>query len=168
MKRFLFFAVLLFAGSQVSGQGFNQALGIRGGLTSGIEYRYYTSDSHSIKALLGNRSFNGRRGLQLHALTEFYQYDVFDFSYQLVLYYGAGAHVGYESWDVVRYQGNTSWQDSKSAFVTGVDVLAGVEYLFYEAPVTLSLEVKPFVDILGKNGFDVQFFDFAFTLKYLF
>lgn len=168
MKRFLFFAVLVFSGSLVFGQGFNQAIGIRGGLTSGIEYRYYTSDRHSLKAFLGSRSFDGRRGLQLHALTEYYEYDLFDFSYQLVLYYGFGAHAGYESWDEVRYEGNTRWQDSKTAFVTGIDVLAGVHYLFYEAPVTVGFEVKPYFDILGKNGLDAQLFDFAFTLKYLF
>jgi hypothetical protein len=168
MKRFLFFAVLVFSGGLVFGQGFNQAVGIRGGLTSGIEYRYYTSDVHSFKALLGTRNFGNRRGLQLHVLTEYYEYDLFDFSYQLVFYYGFGAHAGYESWDEIRYEGNTRWEDSKTAFVTGIDGLAGVHYLFYEAPVTVGVEVKPYFDILGKNGLDAQLFDFAFTLKYLF
>ena len=168
MKRVLFFAVLLFAGNLVFGQGFKQAVGIRGGLTSGVEYRYYTSDQHSFKALLGNRSFDGRRGLQLHVLSEYYKYDLFDFSYQLVMYYGFGAHAGYESWDTIQNGTNSSREVTKTAFVTGVDLLAGLEYLFYEAPVTAGFELKPYFDILGKNGIDVQLFDFAFTLKYLF
>lgn len=168
MKRFLLISVFVLAGNLVFGQGFNQALGIRGGLTSGIEYRYYTSDQHSFKALLGNRNFDGKRGLQFHALSEYYQYDLFDFSYQLVLYYGFGAHAGYESWDAVRYENSSSWEVTKTEFVTGIDVLAGVEYLFYEAPVTVSIEVKPYLDILGRNGLDLQLFDFAFTVKYLF
>lgn len=168
MKRFLFFAVLLFVGSLVYGQGFKQALGIRGGLTSGIEYRYYTSDQHSFKALLGSRSFDGTRGLQLHLLTEYYKYDLFDFSYQLVLFYGFGAHAGYENWDTVRYGPNSSWEVTNTAFVAGVDLLAGFEYLFYEAPVIAGFEVKPNFDFVGKNGFDAQLFDFAFTFKYLF
>lgn len=168
MKRLLLMSVLIVTGNLVSAQGFNQAVGIRGGVTSGIEYRYYTSDQHSMKALAGIRNFDGRRGVELHVLTEFYQYDLFDFSYQLVAYYGFGAYAGYESWDELRNDQNTTRQVTKSTFVAGMDFLAGLEYLFYEAPVTVGLEVKPHFDILGKNGFDVHLLDFAFSLKYLF
>ncbi|MFW5774114.1 MAG: hypothetical protein ACOCWD_05455 [Tangfeifania sp.] len=168
MKRFLLVSVFVFAGHLVFAQGFNQAAGIRGGLTSGLEYRYYTSDMHSFKALLGTRSFGSNRGLQLHFLTEYYKYDLFDFSYQLVFYYGFGAHAGYESWDVVRQGPNSRRQVTETAFVTGIDGLLGLEYLFYEAPVTAGIEVKPYFDIFGRNGIDVQPLDFAFTVKYLF
>lgn len=168
MKRFLLISVFVFAGHLVFAQGFNQAAGIRGGLTSGLEYRYYTSDAHSFKALLGTRSFGSNRGLQLHVLTEYYRYDLFDFSYQLVFYYGFGAHTGYESWDVVRQGPNSSRQVTETAFVAGIDGLLGLEYLFYEAPVTAGIEVKPYFDILGKDGLNVQPLDFAFTVKYLF
>lgn len=168
MKRLLLISVFFLSGYLVFGQGFNQAAGIRGGLTSGLEYRYYTSDVHSLKALLGTRSFGSQRGLQLHLLTEFYRYDLFDFSYQLVLYYGFGIHSGYESWDALRYGTNLSWQETKTAFVAGIDGLAGIEYLFFEAPVIAGIEVKPYFDFLGRNGFDAQLFDFAFTVKYLF
>ena len=168
MKRFLLVAGFIFAGYLAFGQGFNQAVGIRGGLTSGIEYRYYTSDSQSFKALLGIRNLQNRRGLQLHVLTEYYQYDLFDFSYQLVFYYGFGAYTGYESWDQTRYGPGASMEETKTAFVAGIDGLAGVEYLFYEAPVTAGIEVKPYFDILGKDGLYMQPLDFAFTIKYLF
>lgn len=168
MKRFLLITVLVFSGHLGFAQGFNQALGIRGGLTPGIEYRYYTSDSQSFKALLGIRNLQNRRGLQLHVLSEYYRYDLFDFSYQLVFYYGFGAHTGYESWDEIRYGPGANFQERKTAFVAGIDGLVGVEYLFYEAPVTAGIEVKPYFDILGKDGLDIQPFDFAFTIKYLF
>lgn len=168
MKRLLFISFYILIAGIACGQGFNQAVGIRGGLTSGVGYRYYTSDVHSLKALLGNRFKQNSRGLRLHAFSEYYRYDLFDFSYQLVLFYGFGAHAGYETWDVQRFGSNSSWYETKSAFVTGVDVLGGVEYLFYEAPVIAGLEIKPYIDVLGKDGFDVQLFDFAFTIKYLF
>lgn len=168
MKRFFLISVFFLAGHLGFAQGFNQALGIRGGLTSGIEYRYYTSDVYSFKALLGTRNFGNRRGLQLHVLTEYYRYDLFDFSYKLVFYYGFGAHTGYESWEAVRYGPNSSWQVTETAFVAGIDGLLGLEYLFYEAPVIAGIEVKPYFDILGRDGLNIQPFDFAFTLKYLF
>ncbi|HKL33063.1 MAG TPA: hypothetical protein VJ919_11030 [Tangfeifania sp.] len=168
MKRFLLLSVFVFAGHLVFAQGFNQAAGIRGGLTSGLEYRYYTSDMHSFKALLGTRGFGDERGVQFHILTEFYQYDLFEFSYQLVFYYGFGAHAGYESWDVIRTAQNVNIQDTETAFVAGIDGLVGVEYLFYEAPVTAGIEVKPYFDFWGREGLRMQPFDFAFTIKYLF
>lgn len=168
MKRFLLILVVVLAGHIVYGQGFNQAAGIRGGLTSGLEYRYYTSDAQSFKALLGTRSFGSNRGLQLHLLTEYYRYDLFDFSYQLVFYYGFGAHTGYESWDETETDSQISRQVTETAFVAGIDGLAGIEYLFYEAPVTAGIEVKPYFDILGRDGLNAQPLDFAFTIKYLF
>jgi hypothetical protein len=169
MKRILAIAAFILFSGLVFGQGFNQAVGIRGGIFNpGIEYRYYLNDSQSLKALLGNRYANDLRGLQLHALTEFYEYDLFDFSYQLVVYYGFGVHAGYESWDVLRTRNNASWYDTRTAFVTGVDGLVGAEYLFYDFPVTAGLEIKPYIDVFGKRGFGIQVFDIAFTIKYLF
>jgi hypothetical protein len=81
MKRFLIIALFCLAANGMFAQGYTQALGIRAGwISPGIEYRYYNSDKYSLKALLSVRD----RGLQLHGLTEFYKYDLFPFSYQLV------------------------------------------------------------------------------------
>ena len=44
----------------------------------------------------------------------------------------------------------------------------GLEYVFYEAPISIGLEVKPYFDLFGREVFHVQLFDFAFTVKYLF
>ena len=55
MKKFL---ILLFIISPFLGitQTFENAIGVRGGLTAGIEYRYYTDDANAYKFLLGTRS----------------------------------------------------------------------------------------------------------------
>jgi len=165
MKRILFLAVFFLAITGVSAQGFKQAAGIRAGwINPGIEYRYYTSEMHSLRALLSVRD----RGVQLHALTEFYQYDLFPFSYQLVFFYGAGLHFGFQSWDETKFQGSTRFDETRRSLLAGIDGVVGVEYLFYEAPVKVGLEVKPFVDVFGRYGFDVRLLDFAFTVKYLF
>lgn len=165
MKRILFLAVFFLAITGVSAQGFKQAAGIRAGwINPGIEYRYYTSEMHSLRALLSVRD----RGIQLHALTEFYQYDLFPFSYQLVFFYGAGLHFGFQSWDETKFQGSTRFDETRRSLLAGIDGVVGVEYLFYEAPVKVGLEVKPFVDVFGRYGFDVRLLDFALTVKYLF
>lgn len=165
MKKILMVAFLLLTISGAQAQGYSQALGLRAAwITPGLEYRYYTGDKHSLRALL---SFRGR-GVQIHALTEFYQYDLFPFSEQLVFFYGGGLHAGVETWNERADEDSFHRMQSKSSFLTGLDGLIGVEYVFYEAPVTIGVEMKPFFDIFGRNGFDVRVFDFALTVKYLF
>ena len=165
MKKVIFAALFLLTVAVAGAQGYKQALGIRAGwISPGLEYRYYTSDQHSLRALLAFRS----RGVHAHVLTEFYQYDVFPFSYQLIFFYGAGLHAGVESWDETIVELNRVYSETKSSFVAGLDGLIGVEYLFYEAPVKVGIEAKPFFDVFGRHGFDVRLLDFAFTVKYLF
>ena len=164
MKKFLSLVILILIGFYAKSQGFSNAIGLRGGLSSGFEYRFYTDDTNSYKFLLSTRN----SGIQFHGLKEFHRYELFDFTDQLVFFYGGGLHVGFESWDVVRYRDNIRWVDSRTSLIAGLDGLVGVEYIFYEAPVSVGLEAKPYFDVFGKNTFRVQPFDFAFTIKYLF
>lgn len=146
------------------GQGYNQAVGIRVGWSSGIEYRFYTDDSNSYRFLLSGRN----RGFQVHALKEFHEYDLFGFSNQLVFIYGFGIHAGYERWNEWHILPGRNWYDTRSSFIVGGDGLAGLEYIFDEFPISVGLEVKPYFDLLGKNPFRINFFDFGLTAKYLF
>lgn len=164
MKHLLFLSIFLISGHLSFSQDFNQAIGIRGGLSSGFEYRIYTDDAHSYKFLLSTRD----NGIQVHAFKEFHQWDMFSFTEQLVFFYGAGIHAGYKNWDEIHYQNNASWYNSRTALIAGLDGLVGLEYVFYEAPVSIGFEVKPYFDILGREFFDIELFDFAFTVKYLF
>lgn len=164
MKRFILLAICALSTQFIFAQGYNQAVGIRGGLSSGFEYRFYTNDLNSYKFLLSGRD----RGLQLHALKEYHMYDLFDFTNQLVFVYGGGVHAGYQRWDVQHYNNNFSWYATKTSMIAGVDGLAALEYVFYEVPISVGLEVKPYIDLFGRETFDLQLFDFAFTVKYLF
>jgi len=108
MKRIIFIAALILSLGQAYGQGYTNAAGIRASwLSPGLEYRFYPSDMNSYKVLLATRD----HGIQLHGLVEFYQYDLFPFSRQIIFLYGLGVHAGYESWDVRRSQGNEVYYD---------------------------------------------------------
>ena len=144
-------------------QEFNQALGLRGGLTSGFEYRSYTSEIHSVKILLGTN-----KGLRLHGLFEFHKPNLFLFTDQLTLFYGGGIHGGYENWDEKYVHGNASWYENRTAFVMGIDGIVGLEYNFIELPLSVGLEAKPYFDIFGRDMFHFEPVDIAFTIKYLF
>jgi hypothetical protein len=165
MKRLFIITAFFLAVCSAYAQGYNQAAGIRAGWVSpGLEYRYYISDVHSLKGLLAFRN----SGIHLHGLTEFYQYDLFSFSYQIVFFYGAGMHIGFESRDEILQENAPGTIETRSSLVAGIDGIMGLEYLFYEAPVKVGLEVKPFLDVFGHNGLNIDLYDFAFTVKYLF
>ncbi len=163
MKKLIIVVLIVFPSFGFA-QLFEHAVGIRAGLTAGFEYRFYMDDANSYKFLLGTRD----GGVQFHAMKEFHQYDLFSFTDQLVLFYGAGMHVGYEQWEKQYIEGNTTWYEDKTAFLAGLDGLVGLEYQFYEVPISLGFEAKPYFDLLGREMFNVQLFDFAFTVKYLF
>lgn len=163
MKRFLVILILILPFG-VFAQTFNNAVGIRGGITSGFEYRIYTNDANSYKFLLGTRN----DGIQFHGFKEFHNHDAFAFTDQLTLFYGLGVHFGYEQWEEHYHKDNMSWYETRTAFLAGLDGLVGLEYLFYEVPLSIGIEVKPYFDVLGREIFDLELFDFAFTLKYHF
>lgn len=164
MKKTLIILFLFILAISSNAQEHQQAVGIRGGLSSGFEYRVFTSEYGSYKALLSTRD----RGLQLTGLKEFHETGLFDFSDQLNFIYGFGLHVGYERWDVLDYHNGYSYWETRTAPIAGLDGLAGLEYNFWEVPLSLGFEVKPFFDVFGRKIFRVQPFDFAFTLKYNF
>ncbi len=164
MKRLLFLLLIFMFANAVSAQEFRQAVGIRAGWTSGFEYRIFTDDYNSYKFLLSSRD----RGLQLHAFKEFHRYDLFDFTDQLTFVFGGGVHVGSERWDEHYFDYNTSYFRTRTALIAGIDGLAGLEYTFYEVPISVGLEVKPYFDLWGKEFFDLNLFDFGLTVKYLF
>ena len=167
MKKFLILVVIFLSAVVSNAQGYRHAIGLRAGYSAGFEYRYYIYDESSYKFLLSTRN----HGLQIHAMKEFHRYDLFDFSEQLVFFFGYGIHVGYQSWDVAHHHCddcNTRWYSTNTAFIAGADGLAGLEYIFYEVPVSLGIEVKPYLDLFGRKSLKLQPFDFAFTIKYLF
>lgn len=164
MHRILLVSILLVFSIKGIAQEFKQSVGFRAGLTSGFEYRIFSDDIDSYRFLLGTRD----RGMMVHVLREFHKPDLFEFSDQLVFVYGAGIHGGYERWDEMYYSYNTSYYRTCTAFIAGLDGLAGLEYTFYEVPITLGLEVKPYFDFFGRDMFGIHPFDFAFTARYNF
>lgn len=165
MKRFIIVSVIFLFAFSAGAQGFKQSVGIRASwISPGFDYHLYLSESNSLRTLLTIRD----RGIQLHAFSKYYQYDLFPFSYQLIFYYGAGIHAGYETWDNIVIQNDQRRAVTHSSFLAGFDGLIGLEYLFYEAPVKVGLEAKPYFDVFGRNNFSVYLPDFAFTVSYLF
>jgi hypothetical protein len=165
MKKLLFLSVILTAiYSGASAQPYARAIGVRGGISSGFEYRVFSDDLSSYKILVSTR----HSGFQATALKEFHQYDVFDLPEQISFVYGIGLHAGCERWRDKHYIDGSVWYDNRTAFVAGLDGLAALELTLNKLPLTVGFEVKPYFNMLGHRAFEVELFDFAFTLKYLF
>ncbi len=166
MKKLLL--ILLFGSVVTLGyaQGKSQAVGIRGGITSGFEYRAFANDFVSYKALLSTRN----RGIQLTGMKEFHNPGLFDFTNQVNFIYGFGIHVGYERWNAYDPVGlhGPYYYKKRTGPIAGLDALAAVEYNFMDVPLSVGFEVKPYFNLFGKNFFQLHPFDFAFTFKYTF
>jgi hypothetical protein len=164
MKRIFLFLLLLLFCMAGFGQEYRHALGIRGGLTPGVEYRQYFNDNFSGKFLLGWRN----SGLQFHGLFEIHRKDLFIGTDQFDFLYGAGLYGGYQRWHEIRHEGKYDYAIVKSGMVAGIDGLIGMEYTSASLPVSIGLEAKPILEFGGEPGFDIIPWDLAFTIKYLF
>ncbi len=164
MKKKTLLLWLVLGTSIAYGQEFNRAVGVRGGWSSGIEYRHFLTKDNSVRLLLSSR----QRGFQLHGLYEFHRTGLFSFTDQLEFVFGAGLHAGYRRWDEIRTKDMNQYTEVMTKPLAGVDGLAGLEYSIIAVPLTFGLEVKPYFDIGGRNGFTVIPWDFAFTIRYLF
>lgn len=168
MKQIFTMCILFFLSFSGFTQGPRKAIGIRGGISSGFEYRVFSGELSSYKVLFSTR----QQGLQLTGLKEFHMPEAFDFCPELTFVYGFGAHVGFESWTVYRdynYLYPDEWiRDRRSGPVAGLDGLAAIEYTIPQIPLVVGIEAKPYFNLFGKNFFQLRPFDIAFTLKYTF
>lgn len=143
-----------------------KAIGVRGGLSSGFEYRVFSGKLTSYKVLLSARN----QGLQLTGMKEFHvpAFEMDQEGFNLV--YGIGVHAGFESWNYYHKDNisQTRISERRSGPVLGMDALAGIEYNVPDIPLVFGIEVKPYSNLFGKHFFQLQPFDFAFTVKYTF
>lgn len=126
-------------------QDYNWAVGLRmGGDTGGLSVKHRFNHA---AALEGIASAFWDNGLMVTLLYERY-IPVIGQGWNI--YYGGGAHVG----------------GIKKYTIAGVDGIAGVEYMFQRAPVALSLDWKPALDIIEDT--DLRLGDFALGVRVTF
>ena len=142
------FIVSAFAQSDAPDPNYRLGLGIRLSnaiptLSSSITGKYFVTDRSAVEGLL---SFGSRFGLG--GLLEIHKPTNID---GLKWFYGAGAYVGWENSDT--YLGPTG--------------ILGLDYKFTNAPINLSLDWKPELDILPEINFvpDAFALSVRFALK---
>ena len=152
-KVIVLLSVLIFSVSTLKAQNYQQAFGIKLGYTQSFEYKTFTSANNFINA-----------GIQLHTLGHFgvNGYAFYNFNNPINgndlvnWYYGPGATIGYGG--------------HLGGFNLSVNCQIGIEVLFANAPIAISLDWAPglglgFYENVAKINFSPTYG--GLTLKYV-
>lgn len=120
-------------------QDYHTAVGLRGGIFSGITVKHFIGDKKVVEGILASRW----QGLAVIGLLEFQKPTTTE---HLFWYWGVGGHVGLYNKD--RYHNFQSPYSSGSFVNVGVDGVLGLEYQFKDFPLDLSIDIKPFLDFI--------------------
>ncbi len=141
MKKLILIILFIGVTVQVSAQEYTNGIGFRGGLFNGITFKHYGEDNKALEGILSTRW----SGFQVTGLIEHYN-DINDVE-NLKWFYGYGAHIGFYDDE------NTGWGEDTSYTNIGVDGIIGLEYVIPNAPISIGIDWKPYLDLTGYTGF---------------
>ena len=153
MKKLLFTlfiaAAALLVSTRSQAQDYPIAAGLKfGGYENGLSVKYFMQPNTALEGILGLRS----HGAVFTGLYEIHQ-EVFN-TPGFKFYYGFGAHAG--SIGRGKYKklgGDEYYEDSK--ILLGADGVLGLEYKLPEAPIAISLDLNPRVELATGPFFDL-------------
>ena len=134
---------------------YTQAIGGRFGVANGITYKHFLNDSHAIDGIVnfqGNRSFTIFKLLGLYEIHQPINFVNVD---GLRWYYGFGGGLGYYNYKDVDSDG-LAWS---------FDGAIGVDYKIPEAPINLSLDWKPTMELTPESG--VRFDGIGLSIRFV-
>jgi hypothetical protein len=135
--------------SQTQSGDYKTAVGLKfGAYEDGISFKYFATSDVSYEGVLGFRS----HGVVVTGLYELNQ-EAFNVP-QLKFYYGFGAHIGaVGKGDYDRF-GSDEYYNS-SHILLGADGTIGLEYTIPQAPIAISLDLNPRVELASGPFFDI-------------
>ena len=134
---------------------YRTGIGFRAGPMAGLSVKQFISNEVALEGIFSSRW----HGTLIQGLYEVHQ-DVFN-SENFNFYYGAGGHFGH--WDLNGYKHPWYKKDGVySAF--GIDGIIGLEYAFADAPISISLDWKPMLNIIRPAMFWMD--DIGLTIRF--
>lgn len=154
---------------QTHAQQYDRSAGVRLGGTFGLTYKKFIVDEQAAEVIISNR----RSGIQLTIMYLLHQPMHVSFNENFFFYYGVGGHVGSEEHsgiDKVMFQTNVDdfYYEEKNYLTMGIDGMIGVEYRMLNVPITLSLDLKPYLNYVGFRKLKGDFWDASIAIKYVF
>ncbi|MBD1366923.1 hypothetical protein IDJ77_24140 [Mucilaginibacter sp. ZT4R22] len=153
MKKISFIAFILCSflliANRSQAQDYKTAVGLKfGGYENGFSVKHFLDQGTALEGILGIRS----HGAVLTGLYELHQ-PAFNTA-GLKFYYGFGAHLGTIGKGNYRNFGNDQYYDS-SHILLGADGVLGLEYKIAEAPIAVSLDLNPRLELATGPFFDL-------------
>lgn len=153
------------------GSPYKTGLGLRLGYESGLTIKHFISSTSAVEGIL-SRGW-GYGGFRITGLYEFQK--SFAKVEGLDWFIGIGAHIGFYNSGYYGYYGyngsgyydkNGRWHPDgyRDRYTTvGIDGILGLEYTFDEVPFSISLDIKPYFDLIGRGD---RFGDGALSIRY--
>ncbi len=158
---------ILCVASSTKAQYYLHSAGMRFGPTTALTYKSFVQEDGAIELMLSGRT----NGIQLTGLFEKYASTELELRGSFFTYWGVGGHLGYERyWDVRNFGDMNGFFNGleNTFFAMGVDAIAGIEYRSVTLPLTLNLDVKPYLNFVGFRAVNAKIHDIAFSVKYTF
>lgn len=170
LKLFKLSCILSFIYLAITANAQENAIGLRGGITPGINFKSYQSNETAYELIIGKKD----DGNLITGLFEFHEPASALLRERFRYYYGFGCHLGYyrekNTYTVIDNQGNPyDEEDVRLYAAIGFDGIVGLEYRFITYPFSASVDYKPYINLFGPYRFVGKgLFDIGFSLKYMF
>ena len=153
MKKLTFIALILTSFLLISkrsaAQDYKMAAGLKfGGYENGFSFKYFKDSTVALEAILGLRN----NGIVLTGLYELHQH-AFNVP-KLKFYYGFGAHIGSSGSGVYKTYGGDQYYNN-SRILLGAEGVLGLEYTIPEAPIAISFDLNPRIELATGPFFDL-------------
>lgn len=155
LKTLLVIGIISFTLTTFGQQTYKMGVGLRGGYPSGITGKYFIGGPSAIEGIVsfGWGGFGVTGLYQLHNQIP----DAPGFTW----YYGLGGHLATANVD----KGNPWTGNPGGKLFIGVDGVIGAEYVFADAPISLSLDILPILNIVEELG---VWFNAGLSIRYTF
>lgn len=167
MKHILRNITLLAIGLFIGHSSFAQlssknAIGARFGSATGVTYRFTLAEDRAVEGIMSVQSNSVSSRFRVVGLYEYFKPLVSNFSW----YYGFGGSIG--SYTYKAFTDPSGFHhDSKGEVALSIDGIIGVEYAIPNAPLSLSLDIKPYFDFIQEST--IRLIDpVGFSIRYKF
>jgi hypothetical protein len=162
MKKLLFILLTLGSFTVLNAQDFEKSIGLRFGGASGVSYKQMLNDENSVEFIGGMRLGNAYASW-------YYVAGLYQFNFPIQDVDGLNWFVGFGAdFSVLSYETfsiNDNGTTTESDFGAGIDGMIGLGYTVSQAPISISLDWKPSIQILN-SGFWGS--DVALSVRYTF
>lgn len=157
MKYIFLTSVLFFSLGLKAQMPYKTAIGVRLGSPEGLSIKAAIKQNAAIEGIIGLHPY----GMSVTGLYEKYQASGIN---KVQLYYGAGAHVGWNTYRNYYYRKDRAYFGYGRESYLGIDGIIGLEYKFDNAPFAISFDLKPALNFYQYGGADL-FLDPGLGLK---